>query len=42
MLDRLKAGFTSAYWNSVKTQLLRWLYTFLWSLLLIVPYHKVL
>ena len=37
MLDRLKAGFTSAYWNSVKTQLLRWLYTFLWSLLLIVP-----
>jgi uncharacterized membrane protein len=36
-LESLTAGFTPNYWNVVKTQLLRSIFTFLWSLLFIIP-----
>ncbi len=36
-MDRLKAGFTPNYWNTVKIQFLRGLFTTLWSLLFIIP-----
>ncbi len=36
-LNTLKVGFTVNYWNVVKTQFLRKLFTFLWSLLFIIP-----
>ncbi len=36
-LDTLKAGFSPNYWNVVKTQFLRRLYIWLWTLLLVIP-----
>jgi uncharacterized membrane protein len=36
-LSLLSFGFKHSYMNIVKTQFFRWLYTFLWTLLLVVP-----
>ena len=35
--EQVISGFTGNYWNVVKVQFLRALFTFLWSLLFIIP-----
>lgn len=36
-LNEIGAAFSHSYWNVVKVQFLRYLYTFLWSLLFVIP-----